>query len=165
VISQLPNSSAEGLRAAGTNYPDPVRERYLTLPGNGLDRTRELARDITEDMTNPYDAVLALNDYLNNGYPYDLSIPPQRENMDAVEYFLFEEQRGYCEQFSSSLAVTWLTLWASRRAWRRATSPASTTRLRGCTRSRRRTPTRGSRCTSPATAGPPSTRPGFDSTP
>jgi protein-glutamine gamma-glutamyltransferase len=25
--------------------------------------------------------------------------------MDAVEYFLFEQQRGYCEQFSSSLAV------------------------------------------------------------
>jgi protein-glutamine gamma-glutamyltransferase len=105
VISQLPNSSAEGLRAAGTNYPDPVRERYLTLPGNGLDRTRELARDITKDTTNPYDAVLALNDHLKNGYPYDLSIPPQRENMDAVEYFLFEERRGYCEQFSSSLAV------------------------------------------------------------
>jgi hypothetical protein len=25
--------------------------------------------------------------------------------MDAVEYFLFEQRRGYCEQFSSSLAV------------------------------------------------------------
>jgi hypothetical protein len=25
--------------------------------------------------------------------------------MDAVEYFLFEQKRGYCEQFSSSLAV------------------------------------------------------------
>ena len=105
MISQLPNSSAEELRAAGTDYPDVVRERYLTLPGNGLDRTRELARDIAKDTTNPYDAVLALNAHLKNGYPYDLSIPPQRENMDAVEYFLFEERRGYCEQFSSSLAV------------------------------------------------------------
>ncbi|MDQ4042538.1 MAG: transglutaminase domain-containing protein, partial [Actinomycetota bacterium] len=52
-----------------------------------------------------YDATLALTEYLKTTYPYDLSIPPQQENMDAVEYFLFEEQRGYCEQFGSSLAV------------------------------------------------------------
>ena len=46
-----------------------------------------------------------MNQYLKETYPYDLSIPPQREEMDAVEYFLFEQKRGYCEQFSSSLAV------------------------------------------------------------
>lgn len=49
--------------------------------------------------------MLALTQHLQNSYPYDLSIPPQQKNMDAVEYFLFEEQRGYCEQFGSSLAV------------------------------------------------------------
>ncbi len=48
---------------------------------------------------------MTLNAHLKNNYPYDLSIPPQREEMDAVEYFLFEERRGYCEQFASSLAV------------------------------------------------------------
>ena len=46
-----------------------------------------------------------MNQYLKETYPYDLSIPPQMEEMDAVEYFLFEQKRGYCEQFSSSLAV------------------------------------------------------------
>ena len=106
VISEVPNALAEGLRIAGTNYPDSVRERYLDLSGSGLDRTRALARELTKDTTNPYDAMLALNEHLKTSYPYDLSIPPQRENMDdAVEYFLFEEKRGYCEQFSSSLAV------------------------------------------------------------
>ncbi len=105
VISQVPNASANDLRAAGTAYPEPVTERYLGLPAGGQERTRELAREITRDATNPYDAVIALNEHLKNNYPYDLSIPPQREEMDAVEYFLFEERRGYCEQFSSSLAV------------------------------------------------------------
>jgi hypothetical protein len=48
---------------------------------------------------------MAMNEHLRDTYPYDLSIPPQREEMDAVEYFLFEQKRGYCEHFSSSLAV------------------------------------------------------------
>ena len=105
VISQVPNASADGLRAAGTSYPKEITDGYLGLPASGQERTRELARELTKEATNPYDAVLALNEHLKKGYPYDLSIPPQRENMDAVEYFLFEERRGYCEQFSSSLAV------------------------------------------------------------
>jgi transglutaminase-like putative cysteine protease len=105
VISQVPNASAEQLRAAGTNYPEQITDKYLGLPSSGQERTRELARELTKDAENPYDAVVALNEHLKNNYPYDLSIPPQRENMDAVEYFLFEEKRGYCEQFGSSLAV------------------------------------------------------------
>ena len=105
VISQVPNASAEQLRAAGTAYPEAVTEKYLGLPASGQERTRELARELTEDAETPYDAVLALNEHLKNNYPYDLSIPPQSQQMDAVEYFLFEEGRGYCEQFSSSLAV------------------------------------------------------------
>jgi hypothetical protein len=105
VISKVPNTSPDQLRSAGTNYPDEIVERYTGIPPTGLERTRYLARDLTEGTTNPYDAVMAMNEYLKESYPYDLSIPPQREEMDAVEYFLFEQRRGYCEQFSSSLAV------------------------------------------------------------
>ena len=105
VISQLPNASADQLRSADITYPDGMVEKYTALPPTGLEKTRALARDLTADTTNPYDAVVTLNAHLKNNYPYDLSIPPQREEMDAVEYFLFEERRGYCEQFASSLAV------------------------------------------------------------
>jgi protein-glutamine gamma-glutamyltransferase len=101
VISQVPNASPEQLRSAGTNYPKEIAEKYTGIPATGLDRTRELS----EGATNPYDAVMAMNEHLKENYPYDLSIPPHREEMDAVEYFLFEQRRGYCEQFSSSLAV------------------------------------------------------------
>ncbi|HJQ30309.1 MAG TPA: DUF3488 and transglutaminase-like domain-containing protein [Rubrobacter sp.] len=105
VISQVPNASPDRLRSAGTDYPEEIVDRYTGLPPTGLERTRELARKLTESSTNPYDAVLRMNEYLKTTYPYDLSIPPQRKEMDAVEYFLFEQRRGYCEQFSSSLAV------------------------------------------------------------
>ena len=105
VVSQVPDNSPEQLRMASTAYPEDIVQRYTELPPDGLERTRALARDLTEGTTNPYDAVEKMNDYLKNNYAYDLSIPPQRTEMDSVEYFLFEEQRGYCEQFSSSLAV------------------------------------------------------------
>jgi transglutaminase-like putative cysteine protease len=105
VISRVPNASTDQLRSAGTYYPEEIVERYTGIPPTGLERTRELARELTEGTTNPYDAVMAMNEHLKESYPYDLSIPPQHEEMDAVEYFLFEQKRGYCEQFSSSLAV------------------------------------------------------------
>jgi transglutaminase-like putative cysteine protease len=105
VISRVPNASPDQLRSAGTQYPEEIVERYTGIPPTGLERTRELARELTEGATNPYDAVMAMNEHLRDTYPYDLSIPPQREEMDAVEYFLFEQKRGYCEHFSSSLAV------------------------------------------------------------
>ena len=105
VISQVPNNSPEQLRRAGTNYPRDITGKYTKLPSQGLERTRALARRLTSGTINPYDAVARMNAYLKKTYPYDLSIPPQREKMDAVEYFLFEQKRGYCEQFSTSLAV------------------------------------------------------------
>src|SRR5215210_3127318 len=105
VISSVPNASPEQLRSAGTVYPEEIVDRYTQLPPTGLERTRDLASRLTEDTTNPYDAMLRMNQYLKETYPYDLSIPPQNKDMDAVEYFLFEQKRGYCEQFSSSLAV------------------------------------------------------------
>ncbi|CAN5877594.1 hypothetical protein BH23ACT11_BH23ACT11_19390 [soil metagenome] len=110
VISQVPASTPDQLRTATTSYQQDVVNRYTKLPRNGLDRTRKLARELTAGTDNPYDAVSKMNEYLKTEYPYDLSIPPQRADMDAVEYFLFEEQRGYCEQFSSSLAVMARTL-------------------------------------------------------
>ena len=105
VISSLPNASPAQLRSAGMAYPEEITDRYTQLPPTGLERTHALASRLTEGTTNPYDAVLRMNQYLKETYPYDLSIPPQMEEMDAVEYFLFEQKRGYCEQFSSSLAV------------------------------------------------------------
>lgn len=104
-ISQLPNATPDQLRAAGTDYPEGISERYTRLPSSGLSRTRDLARELTAGATNPYEVVTAMNEHLKEEYPYDLSIAPQRKEMDAVEYFLFEQRRGYCEQFSSSLAV------------------------------------------------------------
>lgn len=86
----------------------PPGDQYLQLPAAGapgLERVRELAEEITAPFDNRYDKVRAVEDYLKANYPYDLDIPPQDGDMDAVAYFLFEEKAGYCEHFASAMAV------------------------------------------------------------
>jgi transglutaminase-like putative cysteine protease len=92
------------LRAARGPLPRFVRGRYLNLPPVPP-RVGALARALADGQPTAYDRVLAINRYLWTHYRYDLTIPPQRLPGDAVDYFLFEERRGYCEQFASAMVV------------------------------------------------------------
>jgi len=105
VVSRPQEPSLDQLRQAGTAYPPFILERYLQLPPTLPPRVAALAREITTDSANPYEAVAAVNRYLWTQYRYDLTIGPQRRPGDAVDYFLFEERRGYCEQFASAMVV------------------------------------------------------------
>jgi hypothetical protein len=49
--------------------------------------------------------VIAVQDYLLANYPYDYFPPPQAPNTDAVDQFLFVDQRGVCEHFVSAMVV------------------------------------------------------------
>jgi transglutaminase-like putative cysteine protease len=98
----VPNPSQ--LRAATGIVPPFVQERYLALPLIP-ERVHALARRVTEGQPTAYDRVLAVNRYLWAAHRFDLTIPPQRGRGDAVDYFLFEERRGYCEQFASAMVV------------------------------------------------------------
>jgi transglutaminase-like putative cysteine protease len=98
----VPNPSQ--LRAATGTPPPFIRERYLALP-HIPERVHTLARQVTEGQPTAYDRVLAVNRYLWATYRFDLAIPPQRGRGDAVDYFLFEQRRGYCEQFASAMVV------------------------------------------------------------
>jgi transglutaminase-like putative cysteine protease len=104
VVSRAWAPNAERLRAARGPIPGFIAERYLTLP-RIPERVRALARRLTDGQPTQFDQVLAVNRFLWTAYRYDLSIPPQRWPGDAVDYFLFVERRGYCEQFASAMAV------------------------------------------------------------
>jgi transglutaminase-like putative cysteine protease len=104
VVSRALVPSAARLRGATGPAPDGIRERYLTLPVMP-DRVAALARDLVAGHTTTYDRVAAVNRHLWTAYRYDLSIRPQRTVGDAVDYFLFDERRGYCEQFASAMTV------------------------------------------------------------
>ena len=67
-------------------------------------RVRTLASEITDPFTNPYDKATAIEAYLRR-IPYDLSINAPPAGRDAVDWFLFDKQRGYCDYYASAMTV------------------------------------------------------------
>ena len=80
---------------------------YLQLPETLPERVKELALSITADDTNVYDKVRAIEGYFARaGFRYETeNIAVPNEQQDYVDQFLFETQVGYCDNFSTSMAV------------------------------------------------------------
>ncbi len=92
------------LRAAGSDYPAWVRDRYLALPDKVPARVIALARDLTATEPTPYDRARAIESYLRT-FPYNLDLPPPKHDRDVVDYFLFDLQQGYCDYYATSMVV------------------------------------------------------------
>jgi transglutaminase-like putative cysteine protease len=105
VISAIPAADEDSLRAAGTDYPQWVKTRYLQLPDLLPQRVRDLAEEITRDQTNLYDKATALESYLRKTIKYNDLIDSPPPDQDRVDWFLFDSQEGYCDYYSSALAV------------------------------------------------------------
>ena len=101
----LPIPTVEDLRNASTEYPDEIRERYFLLPRSLPQRVHDLAREITDGISNPYDKTKAIESYLRTNYTYDLNIPPPPEASDVADYFLFDLQKGYCDYYATAMVV------------------------------------------------------------
>jgi transglutaminase-like putative cysteine protease len=92
------------LDAAGAGGgPDPG-VRYRALPPVP-DRVADLARSLTADAPTVLSKVRAVEAWLAVNTVYTLDIPPLPDGADAVEHFLFEDRRGYCQQVASAFAV------------------------------------------------------------
>lgn len=103
VTSLVPAAGEAELRQAGSQYPAPIRQRYLALPQDVPVRVLALARDLTATQPTPYDRARAIESYLRS-LPYDLNLPAP-PNRDVVDYFLFELRRGYCDYYASAMVV------------------------------------------------------------
>lgn len=89
---------------AVADVPAPIKARYTTLPDNVPRRVRDLAQEVAGHYANPYDQARALEQFLRQ-YPYSLDVDLPPENVDPVDYFLFDLQRGYCDYYASSMVV------------------------------------------------------------
>ncbi len=105
VASAITTADVESLRQASTNYPAYVRERYLQLPDTLPERVKTLAQQITEGYDNNYDRALAIQDYLRREITYNEKIAAPPENVDGVDYVLFQSKEGYCDYYASAMAV------------------------------------------------------------
>jgi len=103
--SRLPNVSVAKLRAAGTNYPDAIRKRYLQLPDDISQRVRSLALKITAAQSNPYDQATAIETYLRENYPYTVEVPAPPLDREVADYFLFDLKKGFCDYYATSMVV------------------------------------------------------------
>jgi transglutaminase-like putative cysteine protease len=94
----------ELLRAAGPPNPQ-IAEPYTRLP-DVPERVLRLAEELTAGADNDYDKVRRIEAYLKENYPYtntpDIS---RRRSDDFVDAFLFEVREGYCDYFSTAMAV------------------------------------------------------------
>lgn len=104
VVSLVPDVTSDQLRAAGDEYPEWVRERYLQLPDALPSRVRDLAKRVVEGAESPYEQALLLEGYLRD-YEYTLDVPSPPRGRDVVGYFLFDLQKGYCDYYASAMAV------------------------------------------------------------
>jgi hypothetical protein len=103
VSSRLPFVTAAQLRRAGNQYPASLKN-YLNLPDEVPERVRDLAALLTIHQPTPYDQVMAIQAYLRQ-FPYSLQVPAPPAGRDVADYFLFDLRKGYCDYFSTSMAV------------------------------------------------------------
>ncbi|KAF0106835.1 MAG: hypothetical protein FD146_2193, partial [Anaerolineaceae bacterium] len=106
ILAAVANPSEVRLRAAGTDYPAWVADRYLQLPENFPPEIAGLARQITADAPTPYDQAVAITDYLRANIRYNRSITsPAPEGEDPLAWFLFASKEGFCNYYASAEVV------------------------------------------------------------
>jgi len=80
-------------------------ETYLQIPEVITERTRELAKEITNGLNTSYEKARAIETYLHGNYEYDLSYERAPQGHEPVDWFLFDERRGVCINFNSAFVV------------------------------------------------------------
>ncbi len=78
---------------------------YLQVPTSISQRTIDLAKSIVEDEDDDLNKAKKIETYLRNNYKYSLKVSHVPDGVDFVDYFLFEEEKGYCTYFATTMAV------------------------------------------------------------
>lgn len=105
VDGSQPLASPSELRAASTDYPDWVLERYLQLPDTITARTDEKVREIVASDDSSFDKAKSIEQYLRDSITYDTTVEAPPDEMEVVDYLLFENPRGYCEHYATAMTV------------------------------------------------------------
>ncbi len=118
VYQAIPSADVKSLREAPTTYPtwvEPYRELYVNgriASGYSTERDREiadLAARIVRDAgaRTVYDQTKAIEAWFldSNRFSYTLTPPQSPPGVRPLDYFLFSSHKGYCQDFSTAMAV------------------------------------------------------------
>ncbi len=84
-------------------YRDYVYEMYMDVPQENAKVIRELIEENNLDECE--DKVEGVNDFLENNYEYSLIPGKVPKDKDFVNYFLTENNKGYCTYFATSAVL------------------------------------------------------------
>lgn len=100
---KVPVIAFEDFVEMAAQYEKNVQEEYLGKDESVSDRTVLLSGEIAAGCQTAYDSCRALEEYLYR-YHYNrvVTIP---ENVNMLDYFLFEGKEGYCVHYATALAV------------------------------------------------------------
>ena len=104
------NPYREDLISAEGDYPQWVLNQYLQLPRRLPQRIKDLAQDITFGKETIYDKVEAITNYLRSNLQYADVIDQPSDGSDLLDWFLFEEQKGFCNYFATAEVILLRTL-------------------------------------------------------
>lgn len=112
VVGFIPDFTPEELRAAGTGYPDWVRQQGLQLPSEPAvpGSVKAKAVEFAGTATNPYDMAVNIETALRENYTIDYNVPETPPGRDTLDYFLNDLHRGYFDYHASAMAVMLRTL-------------------------------------------------------
>ncbi len=104
-ITRLSTATPDQLRQANPEeIPNSILARYTQLPDSIPPRVHDLAQEIAVEQPTAYDQALVLERFLRQyTYSLDVTLPP--EDVDPVDFFLFDLQAGYCDYYASSMVV------------------------------------------------------------
>ncbi len=96
--------SATELAAAGA--PAAALAPDMTVPSNLSPAVKALTHQVTRQARTPYAAAIAIQDFLAEGhrFVYDTTIPADT-SANGLADFLLSTRRGFCQQFSTAMAV------------------------------------------------------------
>jgi transglutaminase-like putative cysteine protease len=108
VTGDVSLASEADLRLAGATYPTWVTDRYLVLPYSVTDETRQLASEVVNSSgaNNVFDMAWAIQEHLRSGtYTYVINSEAAPDDRDTVDYFLFGDKVGRCEEYATAMVV------------------------------------------------------------
>jgi transglutaminase-like putative cysteine protease len=85
--------------------PAAISVPNLQLPEQLPERISHLAQFITDEFDSNWEKANAIEQYLHTHYRYTLTPKKLAQEGDFVDLFLFEQQEGYCDYFSTAMAV------------------------------------------------------------